>query len=253
MAQNITIAGASYSDVPALNVPKAGGGTAKFVDTSEDTVTEWDLYEGITAHDADGNLIEGVLVPGVTELEVKNRAPVGSIDIGVTVGQKGQKFIAPQQTELFDIEHGDQVKVTPIFDTGTAYITANGSYTPSYFGPYMFLTGVTVDVPQGVVPEGDIELTQQSGTDVTEYETASVREGVLSVSASKGAVSGHAVTVTPSASVSPGWVDTGATGTPVTVTAAELVSGSETKTANGTYDVTTLAQLVVAIPYYEGW
>lgn len=30
------------------------------------------------------------------------------------------------------------------------------------------------------------------------------------------------------------------------------VSGSQTKTANGTYDVTTLAQLVVAIPVYDG-
>ena len=29
-------------------------------------------------------------------------------------------------------------------------------------------------------------------------------------------------------------------------------SGSQTKTANGTYDVTTLAQLIVAIPVYDG-
>lgn len=31
MAQ-ITIWGASYSDVPAVNLPKTGGGTAKFID-----------------------------------------------------------------------------------------------------------------------------------------------------------------------------------------------------------------------------
>lgn len=30
------------------------------------------------------------------------------------------------------------------------------------------------------------------------------------------------------------------------------VEGSETKTANGTYDVTNLASLVVAIPVYDG-
>lgn len=37
------------------------------------------------------------------------------------------------------------------------------------------------------------------------------------------------------------------TGTVKTVSASELVSGSETKTANGTYDVTNLAQLVVNV------
>lgn len=33
MAQNVTIAGASYTDVPAIDVPKTGGGTASFYDT----------------------------------------------------------------------------------------------------------------------------------------------------------------------------------------------------------------------------
>lgn len=34
MAQ-ITIWGASYSDVPAVSLPKTGGGTAKFIDEEE--------------------------------------------------------------------------------------------------------------------------------------------------------------------------------------------------------------------------
>lgn len=38
MAQNITLLGASYSDVPAVELPKTGGGTATFVDEDE-TVT----------------------------------------------------------------------------------------------------------------------------------------------------------------------------------------------------------------------
>lgn len=32
MAQNVTIAGAQYSDVPAIDLPKTGGGTARFYD-----------------------------------------------------------------------------------------------------------------------------------------------------------------------------------------------------------------------------
>lgn len=35
MAQNVTIAGASYMSVPAINVPKTGGGTATFIESSE--------------------------------------------------------------------------------------------------------------------------------------------------------------------------------------------------------------------------
>lgn len=66
--------------------------------------------------------------------------------------------------------------------------------------------------------------------------------------ATKGTVSNHSVTVTPSVTNTTGYI-TGSTktGTAVTVTASELVSGSETKTENGTYDVTNLASLVVNV------
>lgn len=66
--------------------------------------------------------------------------------------------------------------------------------------------------------------------------------------ATKGTVSNHSVTVTPSVTNTTGYI-TGSTktGTAVTVSASELVSGSETKTENGTYDVTNLASLVVNV------
>ena len=35
MAQNITLMGASYSDVPEVDLPKTGGGTAKFIEEGE--------------------------------------------------------------------------------------------------------------------------------------------------------------------------------------------------------------------------
>lgn len=41
MAKNITIAGASYSNVPAIDVPQTSGGTARFYDcTGSQTVTK---------------------------------------------------------------------------------------------------------------------------------------------------------------------------------------------------------------------
>lgn len=35
MAQNITLWGASYSDVPAIDLPKTSGGTTRFIDEEE--------------------------------------------------------------------------------------------------------------------------------------------------------------------------------------------------------------------------
>lgn len=35
MAQSITLWGATYTQVPALDVPKTGGGTARFIDEEE--------------------------------------------------------------------------------------------------------------------------------------------------------------------------------------------------------------------------
>lgn len=61
MAQDIIIAGAQYPEVPAINIPKTAGGTALFVDTSEDTVTAEKIRSGITAHDKSGKKIIGTL------------------------------------------------------------------------------------------------------------------------------------------------------------------------------------------------
>ena len=64
MAQNLTIAGASYSDVPAVNIAKTGGGIATFTDVSDSTVTPETLLEGETAYNAAGELITGTAKAG---------------------------------------------------------------------------------------------------------------------------------------------------------------------------------------------
>ena len=35
MAQNVVINGVTYQNVPEVNIPKSGGGTAKFFDTAD--------------------------------------------------------------------------------------------------------------------------------------------------------------------------------------------------------------------------
>lgn len=95
-----------------------------------------------------------------------------------------------------------------------------------------------------------------SGASVTApagYYASSTSKSVASgsagtPSASKGSVSNHSITVTPTVTNTTGYINGGTkTGTAVTVSASDLVNGSETKTANGTYDVTNLKELVVSV------
>jgi len=82
------------------------------------------------------------------------------------------------------------------------------------------------------------------------YKIASVPDGTEGTpQAVKGSVSNHSISVTPRVTNVGGYIVGGAhSGTAVTVKASDLVSGSETKTSNGTYDVTNLAELVVDVP-----
>ena len=59
MAQNITIAGIQYPDVPAIQVPKAGSGTATFTDVSDTTATAADVSAGTYFYTAAGVRTEG--------------------------------------------------------------------------------------------------------------------------------------------------------------------------------------------------
>jgi hypothetical protein len=60
MAKTVTIAGATYSDVPSVDIPLSSGGTAKFVDTSDANASAADVLSGKTAY-VNGSLVSGSL------------------------------------------------------------------------------------------------------------------------------------------------------------------------------------------------
>lgn len=59
MAQNITLLGANYSAVPAVTLPKTGGGTAKFTDVTDTTAAAADVASGKYFYDANGTKTQG--------------------------------------------------------------------------------------------------------------------------------------------------------------------------------------------------
>lgn len=59
MAQNITLMGASYSDVPAVTLPKTGGGTASFTDVTDTTAVASDVASGKYFYTANGTRTQG--------------------------------------------------------------------------------------------------------------------------------------------------------------------------------------------------
>ena len=69
MAKNVTLMGASYPDVPAVNLPQTGGGTARFTDTSGTTATASDVAQGKVFYAADGTETTGTASGGSATIE----------------------------------------------------------------------------------------------------------------------------------------------------------------------------------------
>ena len=143
--------------------------------------------------------------------------------------------------------------ITPTESSQTA--VASGKYTTG---------AVTVNaIPSNYVGSGITRRTSNdmsvSGYAVTAaegyYETSAttyVQTGTAGTpTATKGTVSNHSVTITPSVTNTTGYI-TGSTinGTAVSVSASELVSGTLSVTSSGTTDVTNYAN--VSVPAFSG-
>lgn len=59
MAQSVNLWGATYSDVPAIEVPKSGGGTASFTDVTDTTAAASDVATGKYFYTAAGVRTQG--------------------------------------------------------------------------------------------------------------------------------------------------------------------------------------------------
>ena len=236
--------------------------------------TEYTGVTGIKASDTNGNVLTYIRPQGSTTItangtgiDVTNYA---SVDVAVPSSSpslQAKTNITPttsSQTITADTGYDGlssvQINAMPSGTEGTPTATKGTvsnhavSVTPSVTNTAGYIsggthTGTAVSVAASELVSGTVSITASGNSDVTNYATASVASGSATASATKGTVSNHSISVTPSVTRTAGYITAGsANGTAVTVSASELVSGSETKTANGTYNVANLAELVVDVP-----
>ena len=86
MAQNVIINGVTYSNVPEVDIPKSGGGTAKFFDTAGATAGAGDILTGKTAFGSAGSVSGSMANNGSTSGTIGTKAGTGTIPAGYTSG-----------------------------------------------------------------------------------------------------------------------------------------------------------------------
>ena len=86
MAQNVIINGVTYQNVPEVDIPKSGGGTAKFYDTASADASGADLLTGKTAFGASGAVSGSMANNGGTGGTISTKAGTVTIPAGYTTG-----------------------------------------------------------------------------------------------------------------------------------------------------------------------
>lgn len=86
MAQNVVINGVTYSAVPEVDIPKSGGGTAKFYDTASADAAAGDILSGKIAFGSSGSISGSMTNNGATGGTIGTKAGTYTIPAGYTSG-----------------------------------------------------------------------------------------------------------------------------------------------------------------------
>lgn len=86
MAQNVIINSVTYQNVPEVDIPKSGGGTAKFYDTSDADISSGDVLTGKTGYGSSGSVSGSMANNGSTSGTISTKAGTVSIPAGYTSG-----------------------------------------------------------------------------------------------------------------------------------------------------------------------
>ena len=122
MAQNITLLGASYSAVPAVRLPKTGGGTADFTDVTDTTAAAADVASGKYFYTAAGVRTAGTNSGGgggasnIVHGEFKTQSSAGVQSVTIPYDGSGYPIMA-----YFVIKGGAYVSGTDWYNSMQRY------------------------------------------------------------------------------------------------------------------------------------
>lgn len=144
MAQDITLMGASYSAVPAVTLPKTGGGTARFDDASITTATASDVASGKVFLAANGTITTGTASGGGGGgLTLLQTTAIGALSTSSTTAADTGKTVSLAQAtgwQNYDLLIVDISVDTPtngrhtstvslVLVTGTSSVSTKNTYT----------------------------------------------------------------------------------------------------------------------------
>ena len=219
MASDITLLGATYSSVPAVLLPKSGGGTVKFTDVTQTDAVESNVESGKVFFLADGSIALGTRT---ISLQSKNVTPSESV-----------------QSVEYDSGYDGLSKVTV------------AAISSTYVG-----TGITRRAASSLTASGSV-VTVPSGyysAQVSKAVSAGTAAGPATVTGTGATMNVGTNTVTLSKTVSitpvvptPGYVTAG-TASNATVT----LSATMTTKAATTYNVSANDQTIASGQYLTG-
>lgn len=141
MSQNITLLGASYSAVPAVRLPKTGGGTADFTDVTDTTAAAADVASGKyfytaagvrTAGTSSGGGGGGLTLLATSSLGALSTSSTSSTDTGktITVEEYNAYDLLIVDVSVDSATNGRHTStVSMIYLTGTSAVSTKNTYT----------------------------------------------------------------------------------------------------------------------------
>lgn len=140
MAQNITLLGASYSAVPAVTLPKTGGGTARFDDCTVVTASASDVASGKIFVASNGTITTGTASGGGGNgLTLLKTTSLGTLSTSSTSATNTNKTMTVTGYNDYDVLVVDVSVDTPtngrhtstvsmVYLTGTSAVTTKNTY-----------------------------------------------------------------------------------------------------------------------------